>query len=480
MNLSLQIPDTSDACNESGQDDGLAELARRIVSRLSSRTQRQDELLGEAFLTCERLRRGRPDEFESAAARGELESWCIPHVRRALRHSGLDIERVERPRGGWLGAYVGPDAREVGAETEYSGCDEAALDTSQLALRKALARAQAEGNGTLLRNLGWYRERLEHRSYEAIANSAGRVPATIRTGVARARKFVLRIVHELEHEQPAPLSADAPAEIEPLRQLWKDQQLDVLERELARTESEFGSDPHWLNLRALASADRGDRAAAHRYYERALIQADGAPVRARILNNLANLRDDEGALDEARILWMRAHQLAPTAATPVLNLLAAASVSQDYASAQHFVSLLGELLSCGRMREQERAYAHRRLRENPRFGWLRETEAWRLGPARWLRAASDDRARNAAVRGGGMRRGAAALAIVCFSLLGALATPLAAAASINHPAVRVLDGPSLDRSPGEELVGIEAAASASKRGGDSMGSPSDRGGSSRG
>ena len=53
----------------------------------------------------------------------------------------------------------------------------------------------------------------------------------MRTGVARAQKFLLRIVHELQHAQPAPLNGEAPRELEPLRRLWYEQDLESLARE---------------------------------------------------------------------------------------------------------------------------------------------------------------------------------------------------------------------------------------------------------
>jgi hypothetical protein len=115
--------------------------------------------------------------------------------------------------------------------------------------------------------------------------------------------------------------------------------------------------------------------------------ADAPSVRGRILNNLGNLAEDEGRLEEARHYWLRAHQLLPHAPTPVLNLLAAASVERSYASAQHYITMLGDLLRSAKLSPEERMYVRRRLGENPKFDWLRATDAWRAGPARWVRVA---------------------------------------------------------------------------------------------
>jgi len=437
--------------------EGLADLARTVTSRLAPHPERRNELLGEAFLVCESLRREHPKDFADAAAKGRLAEWCLPRVRAALRSGDPNAETSIRTRGGWMGTFMGPDGRDCGADEDYSGTDGEALRTGQRALARALSRAKEEGNATLLRNLRWYRQRLEHKSYEAIARSEGRVPATVRTGVARARKYVLRIVHELQHTQPAPLTADAPPELEPLRQLWVDQELPALERELERTREEYGDDPHWLNLLALVTADRGRRAEAKAFYERALLVADAAPIRARLLNNLANVVDDEGAAEEAQIYWMRAHQLAPQSAAPLLNLLAAASSRRDYPSAQHFTARIGELLSSGRMSSQERSYACRRLRENPKLDWLRDTEVWRLGPARWIRA-SEEPGRKTSLR-------AIARAAVAVAMLGLAILPSSAAlaASLSGAATHVRE-----------------TAPTTERGGDSMGTPVGRGGGSKG
>jgi len=449
----------SDQTAQSGQsvdDTGMAELARAVVSRLATSAERRAELLGEAFLACEQLRRDRPADFAQAAAQGQLTQWCLPLVRAALREGDPLDETQSRARGGWMGTYVAPDGRSTASDDAYTGADREALELGQRALARAVSRAKQEGNTTLLRNLRWYKQRLEHRTYDAIAREEGRVPATVRTGVARARRFVLRIVHELQHAQPAPLSADAAPELEPLRQLWLDQELEALARELERTREQFGGDPHWLNLAALLAADRARRPEARELYERALVQADAAPIRARILNNLANLADDEGQLEEARLFWTRAHQLAPQAAAPLLNLLASASVERDYASAQHFVALLGELLSSGRLSETERGYALRRLGENPKFGWLRDTEAWRLGPARWLRAAPSSSS----------RRLLRVVSTGMLVLLASLPTLGFAAPHASPPAVCVSADDTPDLGSGDEAP----------RGGDSMGSPMGRGG----
>jgi len=208
----------------------------------------------------------------------------------------------------------------------------------------------------------------------------------VRTGVARARKFLLRVVHELRHAQPAPLSGEAPAELERLRRLWFEQDLESLARALEQTRPDFEDSPHWLNLAALLATDRGRRSEARRLYKEALIFADAPNVRGRILNNLGNLLDDEGCYAEAQHAWQRANSLVPLAPAPLLNLLAAASKQRDYASAQHHIAQLSDLLNSGRLKEDERAYVCRRLNENPELAWLRDTDVWRQGPARWLSA----------------------------------------------------------------------------------------------
>ena len=279
------------------------------------------EFTGEAFLACSLAARERPKELQAALAAGELEAFLRPLVRACLTR-----ERPERFNGGW-GAFMGPDARAIEGEEDNTDLD--ALQTSRRALNKALATARSQGNETLLRNLSWYRKRLAHRTYESIARSEAKPAATVRTGVARAKKLVLRIVHELQQAQPAPLCGDAPPELEPLRALWAEQDTETLELELERTHAAFGNDPHWLNLAGLLAADRGSAEEARAHYERALVAADAPSVRGRVLNNLANLTDEVDP-EAARQYWLRAHQLVPAAPAPLLNLIAAASIERSY------------------------------------------------------------------------------------------------------------------------------------------------------
>ena len=361
----------------------LAGAAQAIAARLVVDPARRAERLGEIFLACEQLARQCPAEFEQALDADALDAFLLPHVRENLRG-----ESAARFSGGWLGTYLGPDGRAIQSE-EWEGrtTDPEALELSARALQRAISNAQAQGNETMLRNLRWYRERLAHKSYEAIAREEDKVPATVRTGVARARKFLLRTVHELQHAQPAPLSGDFPPQLEPLRRLWSEHDLDSLARELERTRSYWQDNPHWLSLAALLAADRGRREEASRLYHKALIFADAPSLRGHILNHLGSLIDDEGQIEDAQHVWRRANLLVPNAPAPLLNLLAAASKRQDYASAQHHIAQLSDLFNSGRLKPDERAYVCRRLQEKPELSWLRDTDAWRQGPARWIRAA---------------------------------------------------------------------------------------------
>jgi tetratricopeptide (TPR) repeat protein len=368
----------------------LGGIVQKILPTLVGKatSDRVAEHVGEAYLACERAARARPREFRAALEAGRAEAFLTPAVQESLRG-----ERSEEFRGGWMGVFLGPDGRpvETGAAEEGIGADRIALETSHRALRKAFSRAAAEDNRTMARNLNWYCERLASKTYEAIADAAGKPPATIRTGVARAKKLVLRIVHELENAQPAPLNGQAPEALEGARRLWAEQDLDALDRELERTRPEFADDPHWLNLAALLAADRKQRERAHDLYERALVFADAPSVRGRVLNNLGNLLDDEAQSDAAELCWQRASQLVPAAPAPLLNLLALASTRRNYASAQHYISRIADLLNAAKLTDEERAYLCRRLRAHPRLSWLRQTEAWRLGPARWIRAEQAER-----------------------------------------------------------------------------------------
>jgi tetratricopeptide (TPR) repeat protein len=414
----------------------LGRIAAEVAARLAPRGVNPGEHLGDIFLACERVARRDPAGWERALAGGRLADFLTPQVRAELA-----ADAPERLRGGWLGTYVGPDGRDLDAPDPTA--DGAALELSRRALQRALSHARAQHNETLQRYLRWYELRLAHKSYAAIARREGRPSATIRTGVARARRLILRMVHELQHDQPAPLSGDAPAEIEPLRELWVRQKLDALERGLEATRARFADDPHWLNLAGLLSADRGERGRALELYERALVFADAPSIRARVLNNLGNLYEDLDRGAEAHESWLRAHQLLPEAPAPLLNLLASASQQRDYASAQLYLAELGKRLSDDGYSVPDRAYLLRRLAENPKLAWLRETDAWRVGPARWLRSAR---------RGRALRDSTTALLLILALLVPAVASGRTEPAA---PAPR----PSLE------------AIRAHEKGGDSMGSP---------
>jgi tetratricopeptide (TPR) repeat protein len=415
----------------------LGRVAEDVAARVLPRGAKRADHLGEIFLACEQLARRDPAGWQRAQADGRLVEFLAPQVK-----GELEREAPERLRGGWLGTYVGPDGREIDAGCDGESADPEALQLGQRALERARSHARAERNQTLLRYLRWYELRLAHKSYEAIARRESRPAATIRTGVARARRVILRMVHALQHDQPAPLTGDAPSEIEPLRDHWVRQELDALEQGLERTRARFGDDPHWLNLAALLRADRGEREPALELYERALVFADAPSVRARVLNNLGNLHEDEGRIDAAQECWLRAHQILPAAPAPLLNLLVSASQQRDYASAQLYLAELGERLSADAFSSDDRAYVLRRLAENPKLAWLRETDAWRVGPARWLRSAR---------RGRTLRETGRAL-LIALAFLPALA--------FSHATT----------APVDERPALEAPRE-SGRGGDSMGSP---------
>ena len=423
----------------------LAGAARSIAGSLLRDSDRRAERLGEIFLACEAIAAERPIEFDQALESDALEPFLLAHVRDSL-HS--DVPGA--PRGGWLGTYIEADGRDVEAPEDHEdSTDTDALELSGRALTRAVSLAREQGNATMLRNLCWYRERLAHKSYDAIARAEERVPATVRTGVARARKFVLRVVHELRHAQPAPLSGEAPDELQRLRQLWLRQELDALEQELERTRAAYSDDPHWLNVAALFAADRGRHPEAAELYERGLVFADAPEVRGRLLNNLGNLVEDCGRPEDACALWQRAHQLVPNAPAPLLNLLAAASSEQDYPSAQHHLSQLSDLLNADRLSPEERDYVRRRLQDHPRLAWLRETDAWRVGPSRWLRS-----------------WGRGLLVLVASGVLALWFQPLAAQASSPTGSAMEL---STQRS-----APISLDISPQKKGGDSMGKPRKR------
>jgi tetratricopeptide (TPR) repeat protein len=437
----------------------LGRIAEDVARRLLPDGRDAGEHLGDVFLACERVARRDPGGWQRAQADGRLAEFLLPQVR-----GELERDAPEQLRGGWLGTYVGPDGRDLDAAEPTA--DAAALELARRALARALSHARAQRNQTLQRYLRWYELRLAHRSYAAIARREGRPSATIRTGVARARRVILRMVHELQHDQPAPLSGDAPAEIEPLRDLWVNQQLDALERGLERTRERFADDPHWLNLAGLLRADRGERSQALELYERALVFADAPSVRARVLNNLGNLYEDLDRADDAHESWLRAHQLLPEAPAPLLNLLADASQRRDYASAQLYVSELGERLSADAYSAPDRAYVLRRLAENPKLAWLRDTDAWRVGPARWLRSAH---------RGRALRETTGALLLALALLLPDVAfartRPPAEAPRPSLEAVQAGDGGDSMGSPprGKGRGALEIRFPSQLAGGDSMG-----------
>jgi tetratricopeptide (TPR) repeat protein len=432
-------------------NEPLAEVAQAIARSLVRNPEQRAALLGEIFLACEGAAQRDPEGFRSALNDQELERFLAPHVRTALK-----VDSGESFSGGWLGTYIGADAREIEDDSDDT-TDRASLEISQQALTRAFSLATQQGNQTLLRNLGWYRDRIEHKSYEAIARTEERIPATVRTGVARARKFLLRVVHELQNAQPAPLSGEASDEINALRELWVRQDLDELASELARTREQYSNNAQWLNLSALLAADRGQHEVAAELYERALVDADAPDVRGRVLNNLGNLADLIGESPQAACAyWMRAQQLVPSAPAPLMNLLVAASEARDYAAAQHHLSQFADLLNAGRLRPDERDYVQRRLSEHPGLCWLRDTDAWRAGPARWLR--SWERTSRSAKR-------VAALALTALLACLSVALPGTAVADIDV-ARAPLTLASTERA-GPELW-------ARKTGGDSMGKPHKR------
>ncbi|MCP4003128.1 MAG: hypothetical protein GY725_02920 [bacterium] len=439
-------------CGERNPELGM--IAQNISERLFPSPETRQEALGAVFLACEEIARDASEEYRDALRSNALESFLTSRVRERIETDG-----AERISGGWLGTFMEGDGRMIESESADT-TDRAALELCNRALQRAVSIAESEGNSTLLRNLRWYRERLTHKSYEAIARSESRVAATVRTGVARARKFILRVIHELQNAQPAPLTGEAPGEIEPLRLLWVDQDLERLAAELDRTRGAHGRDPHWLNLAGLLAADRGDSEEATRHYELGLIYADAPSVRCRLLNNLGNLQE-EGDVEAASAFWRRSHQLLPEAPAPLMNLISAASQNRDYASAQHYLSELGALLSAPALSEDERAYVFRRLEDNPKLGWLRDTDAWHCGPTRWLKSAAQDPTRKFSPKLKRRLIEAATTTLLALALL----VPGIAGAKAEPAEHQVIERVAFHASP----AGTSLAKSGP--GGDSMGKP---------
>ena len=163
---------------EAGGRDG-----EKIFRELSLDPERRAESLGEAFLACR--------------ARGTRAASRVPLRRPAGRAWGCSSRGATQPtrgttrgpRGGWLGLFVGGDARaidagEPGGTSKRRGAER--LDLSRKALTKAISIADTQGNRTLKRNLGWYREPLSRPWLREIASRTKRPVATIRTRGWRA------------------------------------------------------------------------------------------------------------------------------------------------------------------------------------------------------------------------------------------------------------------------------------------------------
>ena len=151
----------------SGEHERLAGAAQAIAMRLVADPDRRAEQLGEIFLACEQVAHEHPEEFRRALRTGALDTFLLPSVRASLRR-----EHPQSFSGGWLGTYIGADARDIEAgQDALDTTNSEALEFSAQAFSRALSIARAEGNETLLRNLRWYRERLSHKSYAAIARA---------------------------------------------------------------------------------------------------------------------------------------------------------------------------------------------------------------------------------------------------------------------------------------------------------------------
>jgi tetratricopeptide (TPR) repeat protein len=354
----------------------------------------------------ERVRRGLRKRVGGAAAEFEGEAWLrvstlVARARdgsasaaelpaafaRELDEAVRAVNREQRRAGsksGVFGTHLDAQLRDL--PFDGRSADEAALDEAAL-----WERALDEATPTMRRNLRWWRERkMRGAAFSAIASEHEEplAESTVRGGIARAERYLRRVMDELRN-QPW---EQGPVDYEPVHAAYRAHDVAGLARELAAV-APYARDAQLLNYEGILHLWRDELDLATRALKEALVWADKPGLRCLVANNLGNVEEEAGRFDDALYWFDRARALDARAPTPLLNLLgvvckrAAARAGQfdlhDRARLLHYIDCLTKLLSSRSLADGDRAYVLRRLRENPDFTPARRHTSWRR-IRRWL------------------------------------------------------------------------------------------------
>jgi tetratricopeptide (TPR) repeat protein len=341
------------------------------------------EFQGEAWMRAARLR----DSLGGEAPRGlDMERFFEPAVKEAIEH----VRREQRKAGsrsgvfgthldGALKAIEGPPERTSHQAPE--GFDGEALWN----------QAHERANETMRRNLRWWKQRkvLGH-SFRAIADDhdGDIAESTVRGGVSKAVRFLRKVQDELATE---PWEAGR-IDHEALHQAYLRQDLEGMAGELRRL-APYERDGALLNYEGVLQLWRGELDDARRTLRSALVFADRPQLRCIVANNLGNVDEECGALEDALYWFDRARKLDPRSPTPLLNLLGVVCLRadpdfemHDRARALHYIDCITKLLSSRSLADDDRRYLLRRLADNPVFAPARRNTAWNR-IRRWLKRA---------------------------------------------------------------------------------------------
>jgi tetratricopeptide (TPR) repeat protein len=349
------------------------EVRRRLAARVGSAA---DEFEGEAWLRARALR----ERFN----RGEVHEELSVALEHAVRAAVDAVNREQRRAGSKSGAF----GTQIDAQLRDLPVDGTSRDARLLDQGELWERALERATPTMRRNLAWWRRRrISGDLFATIAeeHDGDVAESTVRGGVARAERFLRRVMDELR-SQPWQRGS---IEHEAVHEAFKARDHERLFAELERLRP-YERDAHLLNYEGVAHMWREDLDEARAVLREALVWADRPGLRCNVTNNLGNVEEEAGAWDEALYWYDRARALAPRSPTPLLNLLgvvckrAAPELEiHDRARVLHYIDHITRLLSSRALSEDDRAYLLRRLRDNPDFAPARRNTCWKR-IHRWL------------------------------------------------------------------------------------------------
>ncbi|TNE52572.1 MAG: hypothetical protein EP343_00125 [Deltaproteobacteria bacterium] len=219
--------------------------------------------------------------------------------------------------------------------------------------------------------------------YNELSEEFGIEPGTIRAGVHRVKKELIKLIHQIENHTFAPPHRDIPKDVLEARRLLEIGEFEEAQHKLNSMKETYQENPFFYKAQGdLASEQKLDHKAIG-WYQKALAYADNPVLRSRICNNWAFTEDSLGNKKGAQRLWLRALRLDPDNYVPRFNLFCEDSLAQNMTGCKHHLDEFGKLLAAGKLSEEDQADFLASLRTEKELEWVRSIRSFRRTMGSW-------------------------------------------------------------------------------------------------